>query len=153
MRALGISCTPNEVLLSMCVDGELVDDEPQKLAPPANLEAGPALWESIDEVARALKALGPDRVGLLLPEANYKATHGKLAPRIVLETLVRLAAAKLGIPTQLLSRPTVRSALGLPRKKGLFHHVDAVFDEPVGQYWTSGRGEAALAAKTLEETH
>lgn len=136
----------------MCVDGALVDCQPQKLEPPANLEADLALWEFIDEVGRALKALRPDRVGLLLPEATYKSTHGKFSPRIVLETLVRLAASRLEIPTQLLPRPTVRSALRLPRKKGLTHHVAAVFDEPVGQYWTAGRGEAALAAKTLEVT-
>lgn len=149
---MGVSCTPHEVLLSVCEDGAVLDLDPQRLKPPANLDAGKGLWEFMDEVDRLLKAFRPDRVALLLPEKwGYKATHHQLMPRIVLETLLRLAAERAAIPTDLLSRPTVRAQLGLPKEKGLRNHVEKVFPQPVGCYWNKGRGEAALAAKTVQE--
>ena len=77
-----------------------------------------------------------------MPHTGEKA----IAPRAALETLVRLAAVRAGIPIEVLPRPTVRARLGLPRSGDLGSHVEARIPEPVGRYWNAGRNVAGLAA-------
>lgn len=141
-----MNCDPRRALLAVAEDGGILDGYPEKLEPSAGLDDGERLVAFIDDGRRAFSAIAPERVALLLPEASGRgSTHARLSPRVVIETLVRVAAANQGIPLQLMSRPTLRSALNLPKSGTLEDHLDAVGD-PIGTFWSTGRGLAALAA-------
>ena len=146
MRTLGVNCDRRRAYLAVAEDGAVADGYPAKLEPPSGLDQGERLLEFIDDVARALTQIGPDRVALLLPEASGPgASHSRLAPRVMIETLVRVGTARQSIPLELMSRPRLRSALGIPRSGGLDSHLRFA-GTPTGPYWTTGRGLAALAA-------
>ena len=114
-------------------------------------EASAELLSTLEEIKRALAQLRPDRMALLLPEqGRHKRTYPELAPRVTLETLVRIAAVQQGVPIELLPRPTLRATLGLPRKGELSSHVDAAISGSVGLYWTAGRDVAGLAALAMQ---
>jgi hypothetical protein len=86
-------------------------------------------------------------VVLLLPEqSRFKRTYSEIAPRVALETLVRLAAVRAGVDIEVLPRTTVRSRLKLPRSGDLASHVPTKVPVAVGRYWTAGRDIASLAA-------
>jgi hypothetical protein len=147
MRVLGAACSTEAVNLAVAVNGEVVDGLPERLRPAHGVELGERLLEFIEDVARALAQVRPDRVALLLPEAHRRGTtsYQRVAPRVTLETLLRVAAARERYPLSLVARPTVRAALGLPKKGALDDHLGAA-GTPVGRYWRDGRGLAALAA-------
>jgi hypothetical protein len=116
-------------------------------------EASAELEATLEEIGRALSQLKPEKIVLLLPEQSprFKHTHAELAPRVTLETLFRLAAVRADIPIDLMARPTVRSALGLPQTGELASHTAERLDTPVGPYWNAGRNIAGLAALAGEE--
>jgi len=116
---------------------------------PANLsEASAELEATLDEIGRALTQLRPDSIVLLLPEQSpqHKHAYSQIAPRVTMETLLRLAAVRAAVPIELMSRPTLRSRLELPAKGDLASHTALRITEPVGPYWNAGRNVAALAA-------
>ena len=147
VRILGINCTPHEAYFAVSEDGSILGRMPERLRPPAGLEVGERLVEFIGDVRNVLGQIQPDRVAMLLPEIRERGdTHQKHMPRIVLETLVRVAAAQEGIDLDLVQRPTLRAKLGLPAARSLDTHLGSSGVVPEGHYWNDGRGLAALVA-------
>lgn len=146
MNVLGVTCSSTTAFLSLTRDGTVTDIPVERVDVGSLYEASEELEATLAEFARVLARLKPDMVTLLLPEATYRATHGELAPRVALETLVRLAGVRAGIPVETLSRPTVRARLKLPTKGQLATHVGACAPTPVGRHWAAGRNIATLAA-------
>ena len=141
-----MNCDPQRAFLAVAEEGVIVNGFPAKLELAAGLDDGQRLLALVDDAERALTQIDPERLAILLPEASGRgSSHARLAPRIIIETLVRTAAAKRTIPLEMMSRPRLRSKLGLPRKGSLDQYLDAAGD-PIGSYWTAGRGLAALAA-------
>jgi len=150
-RFLGVNCDPHAAFLAAVEDGVVVDDLPERLKPPEGMELGDRLLEFIDEVRRALGEVGPSRIGLLQPESGkHQPPYRSVTARATIETLVRVAAAQERVPVDLLARSTVRSRLDLPKRGALDAHVEAGMGAPVGRYWTTGRGLAALVARAVE---
>jgi hypothetical protein len=82
----------------------------------AQYESSAELLSTLDEIKRALGQLCPDIVVLLMPEpGRHQRTYQEIAPRVALETLIRIAAVQEEIGIEVLARPTVRSRLGIPR--------------------------------------
>jgi hypothetical protein len=136
---------------------------PDRLTPPAGIEAGGDLWAFMDQVTGALATIKPRLVVLLLPEEQGRSgddgrqrrsvpgqTHRSLTPRIAMETVVRLAAAREGVACDVLARATVKSRLHLGAAGNLEKALDSGDPKPSGKYWTTGRGLAALAARAGE---
>lgn len=151
MRALGLHCTSQYAFLALVESGRVQDGLTERLAMSQQHEADQRLWATLDDFSRCLDEADPAAMGLLLPETTSRQTHEQATPRIVLETLARLAAAQRGVPLERLHRRTVRSRLGLPSSGPLKEHVATVFPEPCGRHWAEGRGLAALAAKAAGE--
>jgi hypothetical protein len=97
------------------------------------------------DIERVLAEVRPDQIRILMPEQTYKDSYARIAPRVTLETLVRLACVRAGLPVEMLHRASARSRLGLPRKGRLEDHIPKVA-EPIGKYWNAGRSLAAAAA-------
>jgi hypothetical protein len=148
VKVLGVTCSTGTALLSVVEDGEVVDATVQRVQVASLLEASAELESMLDEIGRALAQTKPDLVVLLLPEQSprHKRTYQEIAPRAALETLVRLASVRAGIPIDVLPRATVRARLSLPRTGELSSHVSEKISAPVGKYWSAGRDVAALAA-------
>jgi hypothetical protein len=108
------------------------------------------LLATLTDIDRAIAELRPDVVAILKPESRGKRTYGEWAPRVALETLIRISAVKAEIPVEVLARPTVRSRLGIPQSKELSSHVSSVV-AAAGHYWGAGRDVAALAALAADQ--
>jgi hypothetical protein len=147
VRVVGISCNPHTAYLTLAVDGVISAAPVERVEVAAQYEASVELLSTLDEIKRAFGQLRPDRVALLMPEqGRHKRTYQEIAPRVALETLVRIAAVQGHIDIEVLARPTVRARLGIPKPGELSSHVTQVIGEPVGRYWTAGRDVAGLAA-------
>jgi hypothetical protein len=144
-RMLGVACSKEEVFLAVSSDGSLVADKHEKLATAKVLEETERLQAMYDDVGRMLAEVRPDRVQILMPEPTYKDSYVRIAPRVTLETLVRLACVRAGIPVEMLHRASARSRLGVPRR-GRLEDLMAKVTEPVGKFWNAGRSLAAAAA-------
>ncbi len=150
---VGVNCNSEHAFVAVAVDGRIVDRAPERLELPA-MEESERLDVFIEDVARELKALGPDRISVLKHD-HMKGQPVKVAAlesRVVLETLVRLAAVKAGIPVEMTHRRTVRARLDCGFDGSLEDHLDQVIPTAVGQYWRAGRGLAAMAALGLQKT-
>jgi len=147
VRSVGVICTPRLAYLTLAIDGAIADTPVERVEVCGSVRVlGGAPVDARRDQARA-RAASARRIVLLMPEqGRHKRTYQELAPRVALETLVRVAAVQEGIPIEVLARPTVRSRLGIPRAGELASHVATVVTEPVGRYWTAGRDVAALAA-------
>lgn len=148
-RGLGVVCTKEEVLLVVASDGSVVHNDHEKLMTAAVLEETERLQAMQADIERMLVEVRPDQVRILMPEQTYKDSYARLAPRVTLETLVRLACVRAGIPVEMLNRTSARSRLGVSRKGKLEDLMSAV-TEPVGKYWKAGRSLAAAAALAEE---
>jgi hypothetical protein len=146
VKVVGVTCSAKTALLTGVENGSVIPMDVQKIDVAYQYEASREFVATQREVERGLAQPQPDLVVLLKPELMVRWTYDAVAPRVALETLVRLAAVAAGIPIDVLSRPTVRSRLGLPRSGDLASHVTACIPEPVGPYWSAGRDVAALAA-------
>lgn len=144
MRVLGMNCAPKVAYLAVIEDGTVDADAPERLQAPAGLETGEGLLECIREAKRILGQARAEQIALLLPEA----TAAPSPERTELETLIRVAAAEEGTQVNLVSRPTVRSRLGLPRSGSLDAHIAAGAGMESGHYWKKGRALAVMAART-----
>jgi hypothetical protein len=149
-RVLGVACSKDEVLLAVASEGSLVHDGHEKLVTAAVLEETERLQAMQADIDRTLLEVRPDRVRILMPEQTYKDSYTRIAPRVALETLVRLGCVRAGIPVEMLHRTSARSRLGVPRRGKLEDLVVGV-TKPVGKYWKAGRSLAAAAA-LAEET-
>ena len=149
-RVLGVACSKDEVLLAVASEGSLVHDGHEKLVTAAVLEETERLQAMQADIDRTLLEVRPDRVRILMPEQTYKDSYTRIAPRVALETLVRLGCVRAGIPVEMLHRTSARSRLGVPRR-GKLEDLVAGVTKPVGKYWKVGRSLAAAAA-LAEET-
>jgi hypothetical protein len=120
---------------------------PARIAPTRSTDEDEALWQTLDTFRTTLFEIAPERIALLLPGTgnHAKQLHGTMAPRVELETLLRMAAAKLDLPVERLAHSTVRSRLGVA-SKGDFEDIIRPVVTEVGPYWTAGRLGAAAAA-------
>lgn len=146
MKVVGVTCTSNTALLAGAEDGDVVRLRVEKIEVAHQYEASSELEETQEEIGRAYAEIDPDLVVILKPEPTAKWGYDLLAPRVALETLMRLAAVEADIDIDLIARATVRARLGLAAKGKLASHVAARIPEPVGPYWAAGRDIAALAA-------
>jgi hypothetical protein len=146
MRALGVWCKKEEVMFAVATDGELLEDEHQRLQVPTAMEASEALRGVQDDIGRVIAEVAPAVVRILQPEQTYEGSYASLAPRATLETLVRLAAVQAEIPVEMLHRGTARARVGIGRSGKLEDHIPEVIAHPVGRYWAAGRRLAAIAA-------
>jgi hypothetical protein len=147
VRSVGVTCTPRIAYLTLAIDGAIAEAPVERVEVAAHCESSEELLSTLDEIKRALGQLRPDLVVLLMPEqGRHKRTYQEIAPRVALETLVRIAAVQENIAIEVLPRPTVRARLGVPRAGDLASHVGKAIVEPVGRYWTAGRDVAGLAA-------
>jgi hypothetical protein len=149
-RTLGVACSKDEVLLAVASEGSLEHDGHEKLVTAAVLEETERLQAMQADIDRTLLEVRPDRVRILMPEQTYKDSYTRIAPRVALETLVRLGCVRAGIPVEMLHRTSARSRLGVARRGKLEDLVVGV-TKPVGKYWKAGRSLAAAAA-LAEET-
>lgn len=151
-RVLGVACTSSCAYLAF-VQAGAVAAIPDRLEWPAG-EESERLGELFQDTQGLLREQEVTCVAILLPErgGSFQRGYFLLAPRVSLETVIRLAAVAVGIPIALIERTTVRAALGCGRAGGLETHLDRVIPQPVGRYWRQGRGLAAMAALAAERT-
>ncbi len=147
MRSLGVTCNPHTAYLTLAVDGAITRSVVERVEVAAQYEASVELLSTLEEIRRALGQLRPDRIAVLMPEqGGHKRAYLEIAPRVTLETLIRIAAVQGRIGVEMLARPTLRARLDIPRAGELSSHVSRVIAESVGQYWSAGRDVAGLAA-------
>jgi len=144
-RSLGVECKKQEVYLALADDGELLDEEPQRLRVPAVHEETARLRSFLSDFGRVLAEAKPDVVHILQPETIYSASYKELAPKAALETLIRLACLEADVSVEMVHRAAIRSSLG---GKGKLDELIAAKIKPVGKYWSAGRNYAAAAALT-----
>jgi hypothetical protein len=145
-RHLGVACDNQSAYLTVADDGCVVDVRPERVTMGSAGDDGQRVTAFLMDVERALLQLGVGAIVIVPPEMTYEARYERVSPRIQMETLVILAAARSGIPAAIVPRATLRSRLGLPRKGRFEDFVSQLVPNPVGRYWTSGRGLAALGA-------
>jgi hypothetical protein len=148
LNVLGVNCTTTRAFLVVADDGEPKPGGVEFIEATALDKSSEQLAPVLAECCRVIRELDPDRIVLLKPESGGRAkrTHAELVPRITLETLFRLAAVQADTPIEMVSRPTVRSRLGLPTKGPLAEHVPSCIPQKVGSNWCEERQLAALAA-------
>lgn len=138
--------TANDMWLARADDGRVMASVPYALTLPSGLESGEKLQALLEECERTLRDLKPDRVVVLDPEATAQIKFGQARARATGETLLALAAHRMSVPFEKLSRAGLRSRLGLGRKGKLSSLVGQVVSEPLSPYWKDKRDLAALAA-------
>jgi hypothetical protein len=145
-RHLGVACDNQCCYLTVIEDGHVIDARPERIAMGSAGDDGRRLVAFLADVERALPQLGVSAIVVVPPEVTYEARYERAMPRMQMETLVMLAGARTGMPASIIPRATLRARLWLPRKGWFGDLIVAVVPEPVGHYWTSGRGLAALGA-------
>lgn len=143
---MGVNPSANGMWLVCADDGEVVDTSPFRLALPSGMESGQKLAALLDECERALRDLAPDGIVVLDPEVTAKIPFSQARARVTAETLLALAAAKVDLPYEKLSRAGLRSRLELPRSGKLTALVPQKVPQPLAPHWTGKRDLAALAA-------
>jgi hypothetical protein len=146
---LGVATTSSEVFLAVMEGTMVLDMEPAKLPAPDPAAGLPAVSGFLTEFGHALAALVPTRIALLLPESNYQATYGELAPRGAAEALVMIAAERAAVPVDRIPRATIRSKFNLAGGRPFDQSLADVPVDRVGPYWIPGRRQAAVAAFSL----
>lgn len=150
-RVLGVSTSTSTVFLAVVEEDKVLDIEPMKLAAPAAAGGLPAVTGFLTAFGHALATIHPGRIGVLLPESNYRAPYSELAPRAAAEALVLVAGHQATIPVESLPRPTLRKKLGFPMAGPLDSYMDQFPLSRVGPHWRAGRWQAAAAAYALSK--
>lgn len=151
-RILGITCTPTCAFLAVVENGA-AQPSPERLEWPAGEESA-RLSDLFQDAQALLREQRVEQVAILLPERGpgpRSAGYFVVAPRVGLETVIRLAAVTVNLPVMMLERTTVRSRLGCGKAGALDTYLGKVIPQPVGKYWTAGRGLAAMAAMAAEK--
>ena len=150
-RVLGVVSKKDQILVAIADDGLIIEDADHDRVEIArgSDEAGQLLAFN-EDVQRLLAEVQPDRVRMLKPEGNHAAVYGEWAPKLALETIVRLCCAQAEIPVDVLARATARTRLNIDRRGNFEKHLPAALGEPVGRYWSQGRNVAAAAALAEE---
>lgn len=144
-RVLGAACTSSAAYFALIEDGTVTDEEPHRVAVPALMSGGDELIELKERLRRLLRGATVEAIAILT--TTYKPrSYQECAARASFETVVRVAAAELGITCEYITARKVRSRLGLSQS-GLFRAVlREHFDEEHDPYWWPHRAEAAAAA-------
>lgn len=151
VRALGIHCTPKALYFATAERGEVTICGSQKVEVPNGLKSAANLTDLSQELRRRLAEIPATHAALLMPQ-SYEGGPNAAVGRLGAETLLRLAAAELGLEVELLNRATARSRLGIDRSGTLDERIAALIPTPVGKYWTEGRRYAAFAALACERS-
>src|SRR5262249_19214841 len=122
-RALGIWAKKGEIYLAVAEDGQIVEMDPQRIQAPAVMEASERLSGFLVSLRHALGDLPPERARILQPESNPPSPYGNLAPKIALETAVRVVCDETHVPVEVLHRAPARSRLGLERNGTLDRRI------------------------------
>jgi hypothetical protein len=144
-RSLGIWAKKEAVYLAVAEDGALLDRDPQRIDAPSIMDANERLGGLLTSFRHALDDISPQVAGILQPEQTYQASYSEFAPKLALETAVRLACDERQVPVEVLHRATARARLGFDRSGTLDSQI-AERIETVGKYWNAGRKYAAVAA-------
>ena len=133
--------------MAVVEDGTVVERGPARIGSARSADEDQALWQTLDTFKTALSEIAPDRVALLLPGtgSHAKQPHSTMAPRVELETLLRMAAARRDLPVDRLPHGTVRARLGVTNR-GAFEDAVRPMVAEIGPYWSVGRLAAAAAA-------
>lgn len=156
MRTLGAACTPTAAFLALAVDG-VIQPGPDRLEWPAR-EESERLGVLLNDMRGLLVEQRVDQVALLLPEragqsgSGLRSSYYQVAPRVMIETIIRLAAVMNQLPVAMLDRRSVRSRLDCGVTGKLESYVERVIPAAPGRYWRAGRGLAALAALAMERS-
>lgn len=143
MTTLGVNVAGSTAWLVLVRDDGTVEAEPDRFLLP-KLARPDALMAALEALGNLYHREQVSRVAVLDAQSNAKPNSYKSArPRIELELLVELAAARSDVPFDLLAPATVQSRLSLPSRK-VASHVDGVA-KPSGTRWNE-RGPAALVA-------
>lgn len=145
MRTLGVNGAGEVLYLALALDGKILDVEPYAVAEPDGLAADQRLVAVRDRISRILTTHAVDRLRILDAEPQYKASYAALRIRIALESIALLASAECGVDAARLSRPKVKSLLGMTGPGALGTRVSEV-TEAVGGSWSKKRDMAALVA-------
>ncbi len=148
-RSLGVWAKKQEIYLAVAEEGELQDVDPQKIDAPSIMEANARLGGFVTSFRHALNDIAPEAVRILQPEQTYQASYSDFAPKLALETVVRLVCSETDVPVEMLHRTTARSRLGYARSGSLDSHIEESL-RSVGRYWNAGRKYAAVAALAAE---
>jgi hypothetical protein len=145
-RVLGTNCTTTCAYFALMENGE-IQPEPSRLELPAG-EESQRLAGLFQDAQALLRGQQVTQVALLLPGRGgvHQPGYFVVAPRIQIETVIRLAAVALEVSVLVLDRATVRTRLACGRTGGLEEYLEQVFPKPVGKFWNTGRGLAAMAA-------
>lgn len=150
MVSIGVHCKSDTAYLALAEDGHILDDPHQQLVLGKGREATDRLVSLMADVERLVTEVKPVAVRVLEPE-RYEALYARIAPRVAVETVVRVGAARAGANVEMLARTTARSRLGMPKGGKFEHHFATVVAEPVGKYWNAGRNLAAAAALAVTD--
>jgi hypothetical protein len=146
-RVLGIASKKDQILIAIADNGAVVNDaDHDRIQVARGQDDAGRLLAFMDDVKRQLVEVHPDRVRILKPEGNHTPGYDESAPKLALETIVRLCCAQADIPVDVLARATARARLDIDRRGSFDKHLPAAIGEPVGRYWSQGRNLAAAAA-------
>jgi hypothetical protein len=93
MTTLGTSCSVDAIFLAVVRDGRILEGFPERLIAPKLMEEGERLSAILGDVERVIGEVQPNNIRILMPE-RHSTSYDRLAPRVALETLVRLAAGE-----------------------------------------------------------
>jgi hypothetical protein len=142
---LGVNVVGAVAYCAVVQSGVVQESEPFKVTAPAGLSVSAGLSDLADDVERLLRERGVNRVVVVAAENSYKDTYAALTTRIGVETSILIGAARAGVPADRLSRPDIRSKLGIPKSGQLSGHSATALPEP-GKLWTNQRDVAAMGA-------
>lgn len=145
MAVLGINVA-GAIAYCAIVEAGIVDEaEPHKLDSPSGLSVSEGLDALANDVERLVAERAITRIVVVGSENNYTDTYAALTLRIGIETAILIAGARAGIPAERISRPDVRSRLGIPKSGKLADHSGAVLPKS-GKIWKNKRDIAAMGA-------
>jgi hypothetical protein len=148
MTTLGVNVASNVAYIALADGTVVLDTDPPQLDLPGGMDAANRLAEFSSEVLRVFEQLDVTRIRILDAESLYRGTYQSLLPRITIETVILVAAAKRD--GQRMSRAKCRSLLNLPKQGTLSSLVDQVTPS-AGSAWRNKRDLAALAALAGEQ--
>ncbi len=123
-RTLGVWAKKQEVYLAFADDGVPRDEEPQRIEAPSIMEASERLGGFLTSFRHALDDVAPEAVRILQPEQIYQASYSEFAPKLALETAVRLVGDERHVPVEVLHRAQARPLLGFSPKGPLDSHFE-----------------------------
>lgn len=150
VTTLGVNVSGDCAYLAVVSEGQVVDAPPYSLRAPQGLGEGEQLLALKDDIRGIIGLHSIDKVRVVEPESNYEGKYVSFTERFTLEVCFVLAGIESGVDSKRLSRPTVRSLLGV--SSGRLPELLTNYLEKSDPYWNGNkRGVAALAAFAAEK--